>query len=66
MAIVAIYSGDPVGLARLVSATSDAELVKCVVELLLEEEQEDKTTPKLIATGRCAALRLLVGGESHE
>jgi hypothetical protein len=36
MEIVAICSGDLVGSARLVSATSDAELVKCVAEVLLE------------------------------
>ncbi len=66
MAIVAIYSGDPVGSARPVSTTGDAEVVKCLVELLHEGQQEDKTVPELIAADRCSALRRLVGGESHE
>jgi hypothetical protein len=66
MAIVAIYNGDLVGSARLVSATGDPEVVTRVAELLLEVEREDSTAPEPIAAGRCIALRSLVGGESHE
>lgn len=66
MAIVAIYGGDLVGSARLVSATGDPEVVRSVAELLLNVEQLDETAPEPIAAGRRAALRLLAGCESHE
>ena len=66
MAIVAIYSGDLVGSARLVGATSDGETVRHVAALLLTLEQSDDTAPEPISAGRRAALRLLVGGEGHQ
>jgi hypothetical protein len=62
VAIVAIYSGDLVGSARLVSASGDPDLIRHVAEMLLDAEDLDSETPEPIREGRKAALRLLIGG----
>jgi len=66
MAIIAIYSGDLVGSARLISATGDPAVVRCVAELLLAVEQSDDTALDPLRSARLGALRLLTGDDDYE
>lgn len=61
---VALYVGDSIANARLISASADSSLVRWVAERLLHDEQQE-TEPdahvRAIQEGRRKALSLIVG-----
>jgi len=61
---VALYVGDSIANARLISASADSSLVRWVAERLLHDEQQETESDahvRAIQEGRRKALSLIVG-----
>lgn len=62
-AIVAVYAGDTIAGARLVTATADRRVVAEVARLLLAEPEPTEPIVLAVERGKRRALRLIVRAE---
>lgn len=65
---VALYVGDSIATARLISASADPNLVHHVAECLLHDEQQDTELDvhvKAVRGGRQKALSLILDGKDE-